>query len=124
MHKYIFGIRPVYNQNDFSTELQLDFFIDDYPSTEKGLEDLNLMIDMTKNKINKSTEKEAIKAYKFERLANELKMIKYMKGANNLSIHVINFEYELEREDLRNMVELANTIPDIKQQLLDSRINI
>ena len=77
---------------------------------------------LSEDKLFKTTNSEAVKAYDCERVAGEMSAMQLSAKANECSLHHFSSEFEVQEEDLRIIVKLANNHDYYKDLLKKSSI--
>lgn len=77
---------------------------------------------LAEDKLFKTTNSEAIKAYGCERVAGEITALKMSARANQCTLHHFSTEYETDEEHFVTIVKLANTHDYYKDLLKKSSI--
>ena len=120
-YKYIFGIRNEFNKRNLESSTEPDFFLE-IPNTKEVKNDLVEMKAMINNKMAPTSTEEALEAFDLVELSHSLAGIKFRVVSNNLTVHMINTQFPLRREDFDMWVRSANVVPSTKQFLIDCKI--
>jgi len=89
---------------------------------ESEVEKAKRAIEMSENKIWKTSIKEALQAQGESQLINILHSFVLAVNANDATIHHFTSDSEIEEDCIANIVELSNTITYYKDLLNESKI--
>lgn len=117
MYKYLFSVR-VDSSLENGGNISLDSFLEITPDEQKRLQ---LAMDMKNNEIWKSTTKEALEAFDVSHFSI-IHGFEMRAHVNMATIHMVESEFQLTREDLSIWVKSCNWDSISKQKLLDSEL--
>ena len=117
---YIFGVRIENTNFKDRGKLSLDFMID-YNSDD--IENADLAKDMVDNEMIPTSSNEAIKAVGLIHLASTIYGSQFTARANNLSVHKMNTNFKITREDLHIWVDCCNHDEISLKKLEESKIH-
>lgn len=117
MYKYLFSVQ-VDSSLEKGGEISLDSFLEISPDEQRRLK---LAEDMYRNEIWKTDLKDAMKTFDVEHLL-VINALLTSAHVNQRSIHMVETEFPITREDLAMWVKSSNIDKISKQKLLDSRI--
>ena len=118
-HYHIFGVRIVNKSLMERGILTLDFLIH---YNEKENKNMELATDMSRNKINNSTLEESLKLFGVTRLHHQVQGAMMGAKANNLTVHGLITNIEMERPELKCFINICNIDENELRKLEESKI--